>query len=61
MPLSLPICCIVIGMLFAWSPLTSLPWFNPLENIAWAEHLAELVVIVALMGAGLKVAKSAVR
>lgn len=55
MPLSLPICCIVIGMLLAWSPFTPLPRFNPLENTVWAEHLTELVVIVALMGAGLKI------
>ncbi|MDM9627737.1 cation:proton antiporter [Rhizobium sp. S152] len=55
MPLSLPICCIVIGMLLASSPFTPLPRFNPLENTVWAEHLTELVVIVALMGAGLKI------
>jgi NhaP-type Na+/H+ or K+/H+ antiporter len=54
-PLSLPICCIVIGMVLAWSPFTPLPQFNPLENTAWAEHLTEFVVIVALMGAGLKI------
>ncbi|NLR97031.1 sodium:proton antiporter [Rhizobium sp. P38BS-XIX] len=55
MPLSLPICCIAIGMLLAWSPFTPLPRFNPLENTRWAEHLTEFVVIVALMGAGLKI------
>jgi NhaP-type Na+/H+ or K+/H+ antiporter len=54
MPLSLPICCLVIGMLLTWSPLTPLPRLNPLENRALAEHLTELVVIVALLGAGLK-------
>ncbi len=54
-PLSLPICCIAIGMLLAWSPFTPLPQFNPLENTKWAEHLTEFVVIVALMGAGLKI------
>jgi sodium/hydrogen antiporter len=54
-PLSLPICCIVIGMLLAWSPFTPLPNFNPLENNGWAEHLTEFVVIVALIGAGLKI------
>lgn len=53
-PLSLPICCIVIGVLLAWSPFTPLPQWNPLENTGWAKHLTELVVIVALMGAGLK-------
>lgn len=54
-PLSLPICCIAIGMLLAWSPFTPLPNFNPLENTQWAERLTEFVVIVALMGAGLKI------
>lgn len=54
-PLSLPICCIAIGIVLAWSPFTPLPQFNPLENTKWAEHLTELVVIVALMGAGLKI------
>lgn len=55
MPLSLPICCIVIGVILSLSPFTPLPQRNPLENIGWAEHLTELVVIVALMGAGLKI------
>ncbi|WP_312407701.1 cation:proton antiporter [Rhizobium sp.] len=55
LPLSLPICCVAIGALLAWSPLTPLPALNPLENIEWAEHLTEFVLIVALMGAGLKI------
>ena len=55
LPLSLPICCVAIGVLLAWSPFTPLPAMNPLENIAWAEHLTEFVLIVALMGAGLKI------
>jgi NhaP-type Na+/H+ or K+/H+ antiporter len=55
LPLSLPICCVVIGMLLAWSPFTPLPHMNPLENGKIAEHLTEFVVIVALMGAGLKI------
>ncbi|WP_040675323.1 cation:proton antiporter [Rhizobium grahamii] len=54
MPLSLPICCIVIGASLAWSGLTLLPRTNPLTNMGLAEHMTELVVIVALMGAGLK-------
>jgi len=37
------------------SPFTPLPQFNPLEITIWAEHLTEFVVIVALMGAGLKI------
>lgn len=55
LPLSLPICCVLIGMLLAWSPFTPLPNLNPLENGGIAEHLTEFVVIVALMGAGLKI------
>jgi NhaP-type Na+/H+ or K+/H+ antiporter len=55
LPLSLPMCCIAIGAALGVSPLTPLPAMNPLENIAWAEHLTEFVVIVALMGAGLKI------
>ena len=55
LPLSLPICCVAIGVLLAWSPFTPLPAMNPLENISWAEHLTEFVLIVALMGAGLKI------
>jgi NhaP-type Na+/H+ or K+/H+ antiporter len=55
LPLSLPICCVAIGVLLAWSPFTPLPAMNPLGNIKWAEHLTEFVLIVALMGAGLKI------
>lgn len=55
LPLSLPICCVAIGALLAWSPFTPLPNVNPLENGRIAEHLTEFVVIVALMGAGLKI------
>lgn len=55
LPLSLPICCVVIGIVLAWSPFTPLPYMNPLEDAKVAEHLSEFVVIVALMGAGLKI------
>lgn len=55
MPLSLPILCIVGGVLLAWSPYPLLPTFNPLENREFTERLTEIVVIVALMGAGLKI------
>ena len=53
-PLSLPIACLVIGALLAWSPLPLLPRFNPLESREFTERMTEIVVIVALMGAGLK-------
>ena len=54
LPLSLPIICIFLGAILAWSPLALLPAFNPLENRELTEHMTEIVVIVALMGAGLK-------
>ncbi|XKM43609.1 cation:proton antiporter (plasmid) [Rhizobium ruizarguesonis] len=54
LPLSLPIACLAIGALLAWSPFPFLPRFNPLENREFTERMTEIVVIVALMGAGLK-------
>ena len=53
-PLSLPIVCIALGVLLAWSPLAPIMGTNPLENRYITERMTELVVIVALMGAGLK-------
>jgi len=55
LPLSLPILCLIIGVLLAWSPYPILPSFNPLENRAFTERMTEVVVIIALMGAGLKI------
>jgi len=52
-PISLPIVCIGIGVIL-WSPFTPLVGVNPLENRYLTERLTEFVVIVALMGAGLK-------
>ena len=54
LPLSLPMVCIGIGVLLVWSPFSSVVWVNPLENLYLTERLTEFVVIVALMGAGLK-------
>lgn len=54
LPLSLPILCILLSAALAWSPYPILPAFNPLENRQLTEHMTEIVVIVALMGAGLK-------
>ena len=54
LPLSLPILCLAIGALLAWSPFPLLPSFNPLENRVFTERMTEFVVIVELMGAGLK-------
>ncbi len=52
-PVSLPMMCIGIGVLLA-SPFTPVIGVNPLENRYVTERLTEFVVIVALMGAGLK-------
>jgi NhaP-type Na+/H+ or K+/H+ antiporter len=54
LPLSLPIACLAIGALLAWSPFPLPPRFNLLENREFTERMTEVVVIVALMGAGLK-------
>ncbi|WP_275785942.1 cation:proton antiporter [Pararhizobium gei] len=54
LPLSLPILCIFFGIILALSPFSPLPAANPLENRDATERLTELVVIIALMGAGLK-------
>jgi len=53
-PLSLPIVCICIGALLVWSPLAPIIGPNPLENRYITERMTEFVVIVSLMGAGLK-------
>src|SRR6185312_8122584 len=53
-PLSLPMVCIGIGMVLVWSPISPVVGFNPLENRLLTERLSEFVVIIALMGAGLK-------
>ena len=54
LPLSLPIVCIGIGVLLVWFPILPVIWVNPLENRYLTQRLTEFVVIVALMGAGLK-------
>ena len=46
LPISLPIICIIFGVLLAWSPFSPLPDFNPLENRYLTQRLTELVVIV---------------
>lgn len=54
LPLSLPIVFIVIGALLAVSPVSFVVAANPLESRELTERLTECVVIVSLMGAGLK-------
>ncbi|GAA0917178.1 cation:proton antiporter [Virgisporangium aurantiacum] len=52
-PLSLPVAFLGLGMLVFALPL-DLPVPDPLVHVELTEHLAEVCVIVALMGAGLK-------
>lgn len=54
LPLSLPICCVGIGA--ALSSVSSIADAvpHPQQHIHLIERLAEFVVIISLMGAGLK-------
>ncbi|MEV0718900.1 cation:proton antiporter [Asanoa sp. NPDC050611] len=53
-PLSMPIAFLVLGMLVFAMP-TGLPAPDPIAHPVLATHLTEVGVIVALMGAGLKI------
>jgi NhaP-type Na+/H+ or K+/H+ antiporter len=53
-PLSMPIAFLALGMVVFALPL-GLPDADPLASPELAEHLTEIGVIVALMGAGLKI------
>jgi NhaP-type Na+/H+ or K+/H+ antiporter len=53
-PISLPMICIAIGFIVAMSPLHPLVYLNPLENLYLTQRMTEFVLIVAMMGAGLK-------
>lgn len=55
LPLSLPIFSIGFGIAFTWLPLPPDAVFNPLEHRHLTERLTEFVVLIALMGAGLKI------
>ncbi|MHA6688116.1 cation:proton antiporter [Mesorhizobium sp. A556] len=55
LPLSLSMVCIGIGILLVWSPFSPIVGTNPLQHRYVTERLTEFVVIVALMGAGLKI------
>lgn len=53
-PLSLPIVCVVIGALISAFPLTfDIP--QPTANLAVVERFTELVILISLMGAALKI------
>ncbi|MEU4419753.1 cation:proton antiporter [Actinoplanes sp. NPDC024001] len=53
-PLSMPIAFLALGLLVFGLPL-GLPEADPLRHAKLTEHLTEVGVIVALMGAGLKI------
>ncbi|MET8153283.1 cation:proton antiporter [Actinoplanes sp. NPDC049668] len=53
-PLSMPIAFLALGMLVFALPI-GLPEIDPLARPELTEHLTEVCVIVALMGAGLKI------
>ena len=53
-PFSLPIACISLGAILAILSLPHTPNVNPLESRAVTERITEFVLIISLMGAGLK-------
>lgn len=55
LPLSLPIVCVAIGAGLFWLPQVPGVAPHPGEHLAVVERLTELVVIISLMGAGLKI------
>jgi NhaP-type Na+/H+ or K+/H+ antiporter len=55
LPLSLPIFCVGLGALIFAIPDIPGTMPHPAEQIALVERLSELVVIISLMGAGLKI------
>ena len=54
-PLSLPIVCVGIGVALGWVPQLAPLIPHPIETPRVVEKMAELIVIVSLMGAGLKI------
>lgn len=52
-PLSLPMIWLGVGLFMSFLDV-DLPDVNPLKNSELTEHLTELVIIIALIGAGLK-------
>ena len=58
LPLSLPIICVGIGMaVFSWTPFADYAP-HPAKSPVMVEKAAELIVIVSLMGAGLKIERA---
>ncbi len=53
-PVSMPMVFLALGMVL-WALPLNLPAADPFEHVVLTEHLTEVCVIVALMGAGLKI------
>src|ERR1041384_6315958 len=53
-PFSLPMACISLGAILALFPFPNIPNVNPLESRVYTERITEFVLIISLMGAGLK-------
>ena len=55
MPLSLPICCVGIGAALSVIPTVADLTPHPNSHLKLIEHATEAVVVISLMGAGLKI------
>ncbi|WP_348644780.1 hypothetical protein [Methylobacterium sp. WL116] len=55
LPLSLPICCVGVGAALSIVPSLSGLAPHPGEHLKLVEHATEAVVVISLMGAGLKI------
>ncbi|TXN32742.1 sodium:proton antiporter [Methylobacterium sp. WL119] len=55
LPLSLPICCVGVGAALSVVPALSELAPHPGEHLKLVEHATEAVVVISLMGAGLKI------
>lgn len=54
-PLSLPIFCVALGAILFDLPFVPGAPPNPVDNLELTERLTELIVLISLMGAGLKI------
>ena len=55
LPLSLPICCVGLGAAFSAIPSLAEITPHPSSHLKLLEHATEAVVVISLMGAGLKI------
>ena len=53
-PFSLPMACISLGAVLSLLPAVNIANLNPLESRVYTERITEFVLIISLMGAGLK-------